>query len=86
MTSCNLTCYKNVLIAVKAVARHYQRELSNHLPIVKSTIETLEQGVLCKVDKKDTRKMSNDIILVHLFLNLYIVLVNSIEFEQVSAG
>ena len=34
LTPCNLTtCYKNILIAVIAVARHYQRELSNLPPI-----------------------------------------------------
>ena len=55
-----MTCYKNVLIAVIAVARQYQRELSNLLPIghlptsqshraftclSKSMIEIVEQGV-----------------------------------------
>ena len=29
---------------------------------------------------------SNDVVLVSLLLTLYIVLVNSIEFEQVNAG
>ena len=50
LTSCNLTtCYKNVLIAVIAVVRHYQQELSNLLyywvfTCLNSAIETLEQG------------------------------------------
>ena len=35
---------------------------------------------------KDTKKMPNDVILVSLLSTLYIVLVNSIEFEQVNAG
>ena len=30
--------------------------------------------------------MSNDVVLVSLFLTMYTVLVNSIEFEQVNGG
>ena len=39
-----------------------------------------------QVNKKDTKNTSNDVILVLLLLTLYIVLVNSIEFEQVNSG
>ena len=39
-----------------------------------------------KVNIKDTKKTSNDVVLVSLLLTLYIVLVNSIECEQVNAG
>ena len=39
-----------------------------------------------KVNIKDTKKMSNDVVLVSLLLTLYIVLVNSIECEQVNTG
>ena len=50
-----------------------------------SAIETLEQGVKF-VNIKDTKKTSNDAVQVSLLLTLYIILVNSIEFEQVNAG
>ena len=39
-----------------------------------------------KVSKKNIKKTSNDIVLISLLLTLYIVLVNSVEFEQVNAG
>ena len=39
-----------------------------------------------QVNIKDTKKRSNDVALVFLLLTLYIVLVNSIECEQVNAG
>ena len=95
LTSCNLkTCYKNVLIAVIAVARHYQRELLNLLPtglypfyMLKTAIETLEKVVKCVQSYiKDTKKTANDVVLVSSLLTLYIALVNSIEFEQLNAG
>ena len=35
---------------------------------------------------KDTKKTSNDAVLVSSLLTLYIALVNSIEFEQLNAG
>ena len=41
---------------------------------------------LLKVIIKNTKKTSNDVILVPLLVTLYIVLVNSIEFEQPIAG
>ena len=53
----------------------------------KSAIETLEQGVkLVKVNIKETKKTSNDTLLVSLLLTFYIALGNSTEFEQVNAG
>ena len=39
-----------------------------------------------EVKKKDTKKTSNDVVLTSLLLTLYIVLVNSIELEQVISG
>ena len=39
-----------------------------------------------EVNIKDTKKTSNDVVLMSLLLILYIVLVNSIECEQVNAG
>ena len=39
-----------------------------------------------KVNIKDTKKTSNDVVLLSLLLTLYIVLVNSIELEHVNAG
>ena len=39
-----------------------------------------------KVNIKDTKKASNDIVLVSLLLTLYSVQVNSIEFKQANAG
>ena len=39
-----------------------------------------------KVSQKNMKKTSNDIVLISLLLPLYIVLVNSVEFEQVNAG
>ena len=42
--------------------------------------------MLVKVNIKDTKKMSSDVVLVSLLLILYIVLVNSIGFKQVNTG
>ena len=39
-----------------------------------------------EVKKKGTKKTSNDVVLTSLLLTLYIVLVNSIELEQVNSG
>ena len=39
-----------------------------------------------EVNIKDTKKTLNDVVLMSLLLILYIVLVNSIECEQVNAG
>ena len=39
-----------------------------------------------KVNITDTKKTSNDVVLLSLLLTLYIVLVNSIELEHVNAG
>ena len=53
----------------------------------KLPIETVEQGVKSfKVNIKDTQKMSNDVALVSLLRTLYIVLVNSVEFEKVNGS
>ena len=40
----------------------------------------------CSKLKKDIKKASNDVVLVSLLLTSYIVLVNFVEFEQISAG
>ena len=46
-------------------------------------VNNRNSGTRCNICRKKT---SNDVVLVILLLTLYIVLVNSIEFEQVNAG
>ena len=53
--------------------------------IIEPSIYALDIYLLkFKVNIKDTKKTSNDVVLVSLLLTLYIVLVNAIEFEQVN--
>ena len=49
--------------------------------LLNAAIETLEQGV-----KSVQSQHKRHLVLVSLLLTLYIVLVNSIEFEQVKPG